>query len=227
MSTTTMQSAGDPANSLKLDFYLDLICPWCWIGLRNLRSAWHALQQEQSGLSLRMQWHADTLLPQIPSQGIDYQSFYVARLGSPAAVEARRGQVRAAAQTAGLALNFEAITLFPNSRLACALVNLAQTQLTGDAMFDFAESVFAAYFQQGRDIGDAQVLMDLAHGAGLSIAKSQLTDPAAARSLGHAGGVPHYVFNQRETETGAVPAEHLLRLMRAAARQTAGVAVHG
>ena len=227
MSTTTMQSAGDSANSLKLDFYLDLICPWCWIGLRNLRSAWQALQQEQSGLSLRMQWHADTLLPQIPPQGIDYQSFYVARLGSPAAVEARRGQVRAAAQTAGLTLNFDAITVFPNSRLACALVNLAQTQLMGDAMFDFAESVFAAYFQQGRDIGDAQVLMDLAHNAGLSIDKSQLTDPAAARSLGHAGGVPHYVFNQRETETGAVPAEHLLRLMRAAARQTAGVAVHG
>ena len=71
------------------------------------------------------------------------------------------------------------------------------------------------------------VLVDLAHNAGLSIEKLQLTDPAAARSLGHAGGVPHYVFNQRETETGAVPAEHLLRLMRAAARQIAGVAVHG
>ena len=227
MSMMTVQGADAQLNTLKVDFYLDLICPWCWIGLRNLRSAWQVMQQELPDLRLQVQWHADTLLPQIPHQGIDYQSFYVARLGSPAAVAARRAQVRSAAEAVGLTLNFEAITLFPNSRLACALVNLAQDQLAGDAMFDFAQSVFAAYFQQGRDIGDVQVLMDLAQGAGLSVQAAQLSNPAAARSLGHAGGVPHYVFNQRETETGAVPAEHLLRLMRAAARQHADMAVHG
>mgnify|MGYP001551135713 CR=1 FL=1 len=226
MSMMTVQGADAQLNTLKVDFYLDLICPWCWIGLRNLRSAWQVMQQEQPGLKLQVQWHADTLLPQIPPQGIDYQSFYVARLGSPAAVDARRAQVRAAAQAVGLTLNFEAIALFPNSRLACALVNLAQDELAGDAMFDFVQTVFTAYFQQGRDIGDVQVLMDLAQGAGLSVEVAQLNNPAAARSLGHAGGVPHYVFNQRETETGAVPAEHLLRLMRAAAAQQTDMAFH-
>ena len=226
MSMMTVQGADAQLNTLKVDFYLDLICPWCWIGLRNLRSAWQVMQQEQPGLKLQVQWHADTLLPQIPPQGIDYQSFYVARLGSPAAVDARRAQVRAAAEAVGLTLNFEAIALFPNSRLACALVNLAQDELAGDAMFDFVQTVFTAYFQQGRDIGDVQVLMDLAQGAGLSVEVAQLNNPAAARSLGHAGGVPHYVFNQRETETGAVPAEHLLRLMRAAAAQQTDMAFH-
>ncbi|WP_237716882.1 DsbA family oxidoreductase [Cupriavidus basilensis] len=69
------------SQTLRVDFYLDLICPWCWIGLRNLRSAWASFRQQHPGLALETVWHANALLPQIPAQGVPYQAFYETQTG--------------------------------------------------------------------------------------------------------------------------------------------------
>lgn len=207
----SMHSVSTQSRTLPLEFHLDLICPWCWIGLRHLRAALQAHQAQQPDVSWCIQWHAQTLQPQIPEQGIDYQAFYIDRLGSAGAVAARRAQVQAAAAPAGLTLNFEAITVFPNTRKVCALVNAAQTQLTGEGMLDFVEAVFAANFQQGRDLGDEQVLQQLARDAGLSA--DVFTQASQAPSMNAATGVPHFVFNHARSETGAVPAARLLQRM--------------
>ena len=212
-STTphAMTQAITSERTLPLEFHLDLICPWCWIGLRHLRAALKAQQAQQPNVAWQIQWHAQTLQPQIPEQGIDYQAFYIDRLGSAGAVAARRAQVQAAAAPAGLTLNFDAITVFPNTSKVCALVNAAQTQLTGEAMLDFAEAVFAANFQQGRDLGDEQVLQQLARDAGLGA--DVFTQAPQAPSMNAASGVPHFVFNHARSETGAVPAARLLQRM--------------
>ena len=202
--------------TLQVDFALDLICPWCWIGLRNLRTAWHALQAQHDGVALQLRWHAITLIPHIPPEGVSYQAFYEARLGSPQAVLARRAQVVAAAQVVGLQLNHALIHTFPNTQRVCALVNAAQHQLGTEAMLDWVESIFAAYFQQGRNTGDAAELAQLAAAAGLDAAALQ-RDAGLAHDLpGQSGGVPHLVFNQQWPVTGAVPAAALLQTMQAA-----------
>lgn len=85
------------ATTLQVDFSLDLICPWCWIGLRNLLAAREMLLARYPDQQLAIHWHADTLLPHIPEHGVPYQAFYEARLGGPRAVEVRRAQVRSAA----------------------------------------------------------------------------------------------------------------------------------
>ncbi|MDR0215204.1 MAG: DsbA family protein [Comamonas sp.] len=202
-----------PDASVWVDFSLDLICPWCWIGLRNLLAAREALGLKFPGRHLAIHWHADTLLPQIPEQGLPYQAFYEARLGGPRAVEARRAQVRAAAEAAGLQLNHGAIQTFPNTRLVCALVNYAQQQLDGEAMIGFVESIFAAYFVQGRDIGSPMVLQQLAEAAKLNVDLASFDALRYQSAQGHVGGVPHMVFNQRLQVTGAVPPTELLRAM--------------
>ena len=140
----------------------DFICPWCWIGMRHLFAACKVLRADQPELVIDVHWHAATLLPYIPEQGVPYQTFYVNRLGSAAAVAARREQVQASASTVGLTLNFEAIEMFPNTGLVCAMVNLAQEQLDAQAMYFFVESIFAAYFMHGKDIGSMSTLRELA-----------------------------------------------------------------
>ena len=209
--TPSSNSSASPA--LQVDFSLDLICPWCWIGLRNLLAARAALMDKYPGQQLAIAWHADTLLPHIPEQGVPYQAFYEARLGGPKAVEARRAQVRASAAAAGLQINHAAIQTFPNTRLVCALVNYAQTQLGGEAMIGFVESIFDAYFVQGRDIGAAVELQQLADSAALDWDSASFDAVRYQSELGHAGGVPHLVFNQRLQVTGAVPPAELLRAM--------------
>lgn len=158
------------ATTLQVDFSLDLICPWCWIGLRNL-------------------------------------------LAAPRAVEVRRAQVRSAAHAAGLQINHALIETFPSTRLVCALVNYAQTLLDGESMIRFVESIFAAYFVQGRDIGSVMVLQQLAHSAALDWNPSRFDALRYQSEAGHAGGVPHMVFNQRLQVTGAVAPAELLRAM--------------
>ena len=206
---------------LHVDFALDLICPWCWIGLRNLLAARDALQTQQPALTLAIRWHADTLLPHIPEEGVPYQAFYEARLGGAAAVEARRAQVRAAAQAAELSLNHAAIQTFPTTRLVCALVNHAQSQLDTSAMIALVESIFSAYFQQGRNIGSAAELQTLASAAGLNDDPAHWLAAKPASPVQHTGGVPYMVFNQRVPVTGAVPVAELLRVMAYASQADA------
>jgi len=201
------------ATTLQVDFSLDLICPWCWIGLRNLLAAREMLLARYPDQQLAIHWHADTLLPRIPEHGVPYQAFYEARLGGPRAVEVRRAQVRSAAHAAGLQINHALIETFPSTRMVCALVNYAQTLLDGESMIRFVESIFAAYFVQGRDIGSVMVLQQLAHSAALDWNPSRFDALRYQSEAGHTGGVPHMVFNQRLQVTGAVAPAELLRAM--------------
>lgn len=213
-----MMSAPDPSSVpgapvLRVDYFLDVICPWCWIGLRNLRSALDALAPDTS---VEVRWHASSLLPHVPMEGLPYQQFYDARLGSRDAVMLRRAQVQHHADTVGIRIAFDAIERFPNSMLACALVNAAQEHLQRDAMFDFVENLYAAYFAHGQDIGDAGVLTRLADAAGVGASPEALRASSLRQGALAPGGVPHYVFNRRVQRTGAVPASDLLNAMREA-----------
>ncbi len=205
--------ANDSARTMRIDFHLDLICPWCWIGMRHLFAACKVLRADQPELVIDVHWHAATLLPQIPEQGVPYQTFYVNRLGSAAAVAARREQVQASASTVGLTLNFEAIEMFPNTGLVCAMVNLAQEQLDAQAMYFFVESIFAAYFMHGKDIGSLSTLRELADAAGLMLDMDRLSAERSQPAPGLHTGVPHIVVDRRWSTTGAVPAVELLSMM--------------
>lgn len=199
--------------TMHIDFHLDLICPWCWIGLRNVRTAWNAMREQRPDLPLVLSWRANTLLPHIPEEGVPYQPFYIARLGSEEAVVARRAQIQSVAQSVDLTLNFGAITTFPNTRLVCAVVNLAQEQLATDAMFGFVESIFSAFFAQGRDIGSIDTLQSLARAAALDWDAARLASEPLHRRVSSASGVPHVVIDGQWSMTGARPAADLLQLM--------------
>lgn len=204
------------SQTLRVDFYLDLICPWCWIGLRNLRSASASLRQQHPGLALETIWHANVLLPQIPAQGIPYQAFYEARLGGERAVAMRRAQIRAVAEAVDLSLNFESIVTFPNSALACALVNAAQSKLAPEAMYQLVDSIYCAFFSQGQDIGSTETLQALAQASGFSWDASASSQLQPSMGADHGGGVPHLVFNGQWPVTGAVPASELVHVMQQA-----------
>lgn len=218
---------------LSADLVIDYLCPWCWIGLRNLREAIALLQAEPAQaahaaplqplqpLQVELNIVPHQLLPQVPTEGLDYTAFYLARLGSAENIAARRAQVRAAGAAAGgggIVFQHEAIQRLPNTLSAHRLTAAAKPLHSEAAHLAWVEAVFAAYFQRGLDIGDTAVLAQLA-------AEQQLPEAAlqAWRTPDHrlnprplaVNGVPHAVVNGWQSVSGAQPVALWLRALQA------------
>jgi predicted DsbA family dithiol-disulfide isomerase len=196
--------------ALRIDVFIELICPWCQIGKRQLERALVALRAEQPAVEVELLWHLQPLLPDLPLQGLPFKEFYLHRLGSAAAVAARQAQVRAAGAPVGVDFAFERIARMPHTGLAHALLRDAREQLAPAAFEALLERLFEAHFQRGENIGDAVLLDALA--ADFGVRRSAV--PAAAEAADpRVPGVPFFVFNGREALSGAQPHEALLAAM--------------
>ncbi len=216
--------------TLAIDVHFDLICPWCLIGKRHLRTAIEQFRGLHPDVEITVAWRSHQLLPDIPAAGIPYQAFYERRLGSPAAVAARRAQVQAAARTAGIEFAFERIALMPNTQLAHRLIDCAGEIGGPEQVSYLIERLFTAYFTEGRNIGALPVLLAIAAEAGFPAAaiEARLATPEAgdrfrARLAADSGisGVPFFVFNNRLAISGAHPPASLLAAMEQALLPTA------
>ena len=205
---------------VQVDVYFDLICPWCWIGKTHLDTARSLLAERQPGVQVQLRWHSVQLIPQTPPQGWPYQAFYEQRLGGPEAVRTRRAQVQAAAARAGLTMQHERIAVFPNTWRAHQLLTHTAQQHPEqqEAMLD---ALFEAFFVQGLDIGDSQVLAQLAQAHGVDSTESEdLNAPPFWALPDGASGVPLFVSNQRQAVSGAQPPDVLLAAMQLACQTT-------
>lgn len=187
--------------TLTVDFWFDLVCPWCWIGLRQLKSAQERLRASEPGLTLEIRWQSYPLLPHLPRAGVPYQEFYLRRLGGPAALAHRRAQIQAAGQGIVPPFAFDKIATMPNTLLGHRMLACVQAEAGSAALAQLLEDVYAAWFTEGRDIGDATVLAALAapYVADRGALAVSLADEAAWQAGLHAALQPG------RTEVGGVP----------------------
>lgn len=204
-----------PDASVQVDAYFDLVCPWCWIGKAHLNTARRQMAQLHSDVQVQLRWHSAQLIPQVPPQGWPYQAFYEHRLGGPDALRARRAQVQTAAARAGLTIHHERIAVFPNTWRAHRLLAYTAQQhpVQHEVLLD---ALFEAYFVQGLNIGDEQVLASLAQTHGVDSVQAASFDAPSPWSMPDGtNGVPLFVFNERQAVSGAQPPEALLAAMQA------------
>ncbi|MES2868697.1 MAG: DsbA family oxidoreductase [Pseudomonadota bacterium] len=209
--------------SLRIDAFFDFICPWCLIGKHQLDRALAQLRASHPDVTLELAWHGVQLLPHLPAQGVPFVEFYRQRLGSAEAVQARQAQVRQAAAAVGLSIDFSGITTMPNTADAHRVLERA-AELGSVAQRDtLLERLFAAYFHQGKNLGDSTTLLAIAESCGYP--REALVDclegarsPYDDGGMG-AKGVPYFIFNRRQAVSGAQPAEVLLQAMQQALAQ--------
>jgi predicted DsbA family dithiol-disulfide isomerase len=207
---------------LHIDVFFDLVCPWCFIGKRQLSKAVARLSEAEPDVQVSLRWHSVQLIPQVPDAGLPYVEFYDRRLGSRSAVQARQAQVKAAAAQAGIDIDFAAIAVFPNTRRAHHLIALAR-RLDAAAVDPLLERLFAAFFQRGEDIGDPETLAAIAAELGLppDATRAALEDRSPLPESPQVPGVPFFIFNRATATSGAQPAEVLLDAMIDAMRAQA------
>ncbi len=137
----------------RITVFSDFICPFCYIGIHNLRR----LQPE---FDLEIQWRGFQIHPEWPSEGVPAEQFYRA-MGEERRKSAWR-MIESMAAEAGLQMRPPSV--LANSYLALEAQEFAIEQGRAD---DFEQRVFRAYFHDQANIGDRAVLMELARDAGL------------------------------------------------------------
>jgi predicted DsbA family dithiol-disulfide isomerase len=199
----------ETAAPLIVDVVSDVVCPWCFIGKRHLEAA---LAELPSG-EVAVRWHPYELNPDLPTAGIDRQRYLEAKFGGPERARQIYARVREAGELAGLAFDFEAIPMQPNTRDAHRLIAWAQANGNADAL---VERLFRGFFLEGRNIADRAALVALAAEAGMdaSAAEAWLVSGSGQSEIAHAQtrarelgitGVPYFIFNGRVGLSGAHP----------------------
>ncbi len=216
----------DPATTpLVIDVISDVVCPWCFVGKRRLEQA-IALRP---GRPVAVRWHPFQLDPTIAPEGMDRKAYMERKFGAGGRLAEIHARLSGIGAEVGIDFAFEAIHRSPNTRDAHRLIRLAAVDgLQGPV----AEALFAAYFEQGRDIGDHAVLADVAEQSGLDRAGVEAmlagddlvadveTEIRSAQEIG-VQGVPFFIIAGRYAVSGAEAAETLAGAMDKAAEDIA------
>lgn len=219
---------GGMRHRLTIEVFFDLICPWSWIGIRQLATAMREFQRLRPDVEIKINWRSRPLLPEVPLGGMAYQPFYLAQSGSPTAVAMRRSQVQHAGQTVGIAFDFKRIRILPNTAMAHGLIDHMARQTSPLQTIGWVERLFKAFFLDGENIGDPHVLerLGMEQGVGrpmllacLNDVRSHLPPPAPERPRRGRPvkedvlSTPHFVFNGVATVSGARSTDSLLTSM--------------
>ncbi len=140
---------------IKLDIMSDPICPWCYIGKAHLDVA----LQNHPDHPFVIEWHPFQLNPDMPREGMDRRAYLEGKFGGKEGAVRAYAPVVEHAEKAGLTINFEAMQRTPNTLNAHRLIHWAGVEGRQTAA---VAALFHAYFVDARDIGDAEVLADIA-----------------------------------------------------------------
>jgi predicted DsbA family dithiol-disulfide isomerase len=197
--------------TIKLDIMSDPICPWCYIGKAHLD---RALESEPDH-PFAIEWHPFQLNPDMPAEGMDRRSYLEGKFGGKEGAVRAYAPVVEHAEKAGLKINFEAMQRTPNTLNAHRLIHWAGIEGRQTAA---VSALFKAYFVDARDIGDAEVLADIADGIEMDasvVTRLLATDEdmedirkrdAHSREMG-INSVPTFIVGGRHAVPGAQPPE--------------------
>lgn len=200
---------------MKVEIWSDIMCPFCYIGKRHFE---HALNKFDNKTRIEIIWKSFQLDPSIPSEFLEKVNVYE-YLSKRKGISIEHSikihdRVIDMAKNTGLDYHFEKAVV-ANSFKAHRMIQMANTKGLGD---EAEERLFRAYFTEGKDFGNENILVELGKNIGLSEedVNNSLSDEHFAEAVNHdveeAGrlginAVPFFVFNRRYAVSGAQPSE--------------------
>ncbi|WP_158625908.1 DsbA family oxidoreductase [Arsenicitalea aurantiaca] len=193
--------------TLKIDLFTDVSCPWCLIGTARLDAAIERLPDD---VTVEIARHPFQLAPDTPKGGVVVADMLREKYGRDP--EPMWAQVEAAAADAGVPLRMAVQPMAYDTAAAHTLVRLAPIE----RQHRLGNAIANAYFLEGRNTSDPDVLAEIAGSEGLDPETSRATvlDPEAledtrrmARDAAAHGinGVPYFILNGALAFSGAQP----------------------
>lgn len=199
--------------ALKIDFVSDIVCPWCAIGLAGLNTA---LERIGPAAQVDLSFHPFELNPGLAADGQDHLEHITAKYRISAdEARANREQIRARAASVGFTMNRDDASRVYNTFDAHRLLAWAKEK---DAQAALKEILLKAYFTDGKNVADREVLAELAGQAGLDRAEARalLASDRFAQEVKQEealwaergiSSVPAVVVNDRYLISGGQPPE--------------------
>jgi predicted DsbA family dithiol-disulfide isomerase len=206
-----------PKARLGIEIVHDLVCPWCYLGVRRLVRT----LRRRPDILFELTWRPFLLNPDMPRIGMARPDYVVRKFGGEDRARRLYATITDAGRLEGVQFRFDRIRRTPSSVDAHRLVRYAVPQGRADEM---VEALFAAHFTDGRDIGDHDVLAAIATTYGMDavavrrfLASDNETEAVHADNLrAHRlgiNGVPCFVVEGNHAIAGAQEPEVIERLL--------------
>ncbi|PWE56416.1 disulfide bond formation protein DsbA [Metarhizobium album] len=206
---------------ITIDIVSDVVCPWCYLGKARLEKA---LAEVADEVAVDINWRPYQLNPDYPPEGVDQQKALAEKLGGKANMDRAHETLTALGKDVGIDFDFAAIKIGPNTMDAHRLLLWAHTE--GREIQDkVVTALFKANFEEGKNVGDHAVLLDIAEKAGLdkeliarllaSDADREMIDTEidSAKQMG-VNGVPFFIFEHQYAVSGAQTPDVLAGALR-------------
>ncbi len=196
---------------IRLDIFSDPVCPWCYVGKSNLDRA----LADTPDHPFAILWHPFQLNPDMPREGVPKRAYLEAKLGGKARVDAIHERLREVARAAGVEIFPDKAPIVPNTLDAHRLIHWAGIEARQSPV---VHALMRAYWVDGRDIGDAETLADIAADEGMGrtetlrlLASDADADDIRARDEDArrkgVNSAPTFLIAQKYVVTGAQPSE--------------------
>ena len=193
--------------SLQVEVIADFVCPFCFIGKRRFDSALNAVQGPSD-----VSWYPFQLNPDVPDSGLPFDVYLTQRFGNPANVNPVFRHLESEGAKVGIEFRFDRIRHVPNTLPVHQLMQLAETM--GKDQSALAEDLMSAFFEQGLNIGDTSILVEIATAHGIEAPDvRQAVDSQRIRQIVQAreaqvrrsglAGVPGFLINRSLLIVGA------------------------
>lgn len=214
-------------DKLKVEVWSDVVCPFCYIGKRNYENALKDFAHAEDITLEFKSFQLDPNFKQNPNERLDLTKNLAQKYGkSIAEVEQMQAGITNAAKNVGLDFDFDKAITF-NTFNAHRVAQVAKEKGLGNKL---EESLFAAYFVEGKDLGNPEVLKQTAIDVGLTDAEVEkaLSDSKYAEQVKSEineaatlgiSGVPFFVFDRKYGVSGAQPVEAFLQTLEAAHKE--------
>jgi predicted DsbA family dithiol-disulfide isomerase len=201
---------------MKIDIIVDTVCPWCYVGKKRFEKALSIRPQPD----IEVGWRAFQLNPRMPMEGMDRRDYVAEKFGGMDRARAIHISLAQAGAEEGIEFNFNSIERTPNTIHSHRLVRHAAEH---GFQTPVISAIFDAYFLEGKDIGEPEILADIAEIAGLdrdrtirflesdTDTETILDEDELARRLG-VNGVPCFIMNRKYAVSGAQSAEVLVQV---------------
>ena len=202
------------AEKLRIDIVSDVVCPWCIVGYKQVEKA-----LADTGTEAEIWWHPFELNPHMAPEGEDTAEHIARKYGStPEQGKANRQRLKDVGESVGFPFNYRDGMRIFNTFKAHKLLAITANERGPEAQTKLKLALFKAYFQDGKDVSDEAVLLDVAEANGMDrdVAKQWIDDEALTEAVRaeqkqwierDIQGVPAVIFDQKFMVPGAQSAE--------------------